>query len=298
MPCYHPLPAWFSRHVNPTGKRSIVFNVRDAATDQKVELPCGRCLGCRLERSRQWAMRCMHEAKTHEDNLFVTLTYDDEHLPLTEQGLPTLNVRDFQLFMKRLREKYDHPIRFFQCGEYGEKTKRPHHHALLFGHRFSDMRLLNRASASGARLYSSESLDKLWGLGFCTIGEVNFESASYVARYAMKKVYGPAAAEWYAGRLPEYLTMSRRPGIGSNFFDRYNQEIYQRDSCIVNGKEVKPPKYYDQKMHLLEPETMLSIKDARKLASSKNPNNKPARLRVRERTATHKFNLLQETRKL
>lgn len=272
-----------------------MFNMRDASSE-KLEVPCGRCIGCRLERSRQWAMRCLHETMSHDDSIFVTLTYDDAHLPRTPEGLPTLDPRHFQLFMKRLRASIDQPIRYFQCGEYGENLERPHHHALLFGHRFPDQRLLTQRD--NQRLYQSETLDRLWGHGFCTYGEVSFESASYVARYSMKKVIGPGAKDWYRGRVPEFLTMSRRPGIGSTFFDRNKSTMYNRDSCIINGREVKPPRYYDSKMHLLEPDLMLSVKDARKLASASNAENKPARLRVRERTATHKFNQYTQSKPL
>lgn len=300
MPCYHPIPGWFSRHVNASGKRSIVFNVRDAATDQKTEVPCGQCLGCRLERSRQWAMRCMHEAKLHEDNCFITLTYSDAYLSLLPQGRDgkaSLDPRDFVLFMKRLRKAYDHPIRFFHCGEYGEQTERPHHHALLFGHRFDDLQLQSGRRTDGQQGISPE-LERLWGYGHCYVGDCTFESASYVARYSMKKITGPGADDHYQGRQPPYLTMSRRPGIASNFFDKYNAEIYNRDSCLINGREVKPPKFYDNKLEKLDQEQFLIVKDARKLAQSSNANNKPARLRVRERTATHRYQLFSQRNKL
>lgn len=299
MPCYHPLPGWFSKTINASGKRSIVFNIRDGAADLKAEIPCGRCLGCRLERSRQWAIRCMHEARLHQDNAFVTLTYNDEQLaqlPLASTGKPSLNPRHFVLFMKRLRKEFGEGIRFFQCGEYGEKTLRPHHHALLFNLRFPDQRLWSGSNSH--RTYVSEQLESLWGHGICTIDEVNFATASYVARYSMKKVFGPAADEHYQGRQPEYLTMSRRPGIGSGFFDKYQEEIYNRDSCIVNGRQVKPPSYYDNKLAKLDDERFLIIKDARKLAAKSNANNKPERLRVRERTATHRLKTYNERKTL
>lgn len=270
--------------------------MRDASSDAKTEVPCGRCIGCRLERSRQWALRCMHEAKLHEDNCFVTLTYDDANLPRLASGLATLRPKDMQDFLKRLRKRYDHPIRFFQCGEYGDQTFRPHHHALLFGHVFPDQRL--RSGDSSQRQYTSSQLDELWGHGFCTIDEVNFATAAYVARYSMKKVTGPLAKDHYQGRTPEFLTMSRRPGIATNFFDQFQVEIYNRDSCLVNGREVKPPKFYDNKLQKLDDELHMRIKDARKLASAINENNKPARLRVRERIATHKFNQYSARKKL
>ncbi|AXH77424.1 MAG: replication initiator protein [Microviridae sp.] len=241
----------------------------------------------------------MHEAKLHEDNCFITLTYDDDHLALlpgADDNQPSLYPRHFVLFMKRLRKEYGEGLRFFQCGEYGDNTFRPHHHALLFNLRFPDQRLWN--SQSSSRTYTSESLNKLWGHGFCTIGEVNFASASYVARYSMKKVFGPEAESWYQGRVPEYLTMSRRPGIGAGFFDKYQSEIYARDSCLINGREVKPPKFYDNKLERLDQDLFLTIKDSRKLAATSNANNKPERLRVRERNATHRLKQYSERKKL
>src|SRR4051794_29862641 len=103
MPCFRPLKGYRARVTNPdTGKRSIVFNARKGFNDLPVDLPCGQCIGCRLERSRQWAIRCSHEAKLHEENCFITLTYAPEHLP--PGG--TLVVKDFQDFMKRLRFEF------------------------------------------------------------------------------------------------------------------------------------------------------------------------------------------------
>ena len=125
--------------------------------DKPVELPCGRCIGCKLERARQWAVRCMHEAALHEANCFVTLTYEDDKLP-PDGGL---RPRDFVLFMKRLRKRYGNGIRFFHCGEYGEKFLRPHHHVLLFNHDWPDKRVC-RTSKSGESLYSSGELESLW----------------------------------------------------------------------------------------------------------------------------------------
>ena len=174
----------------------MIFNPKYAyQADQPEKLPCGQCVGCRLERSRQWAIRCMHEAQMHEDNCFITLTFNPESLD--DRSNPwSLDVRDFQLFMKRLRKKYGAGIRFYHCGEYGELNKRPHYHACIFGFDFPDKRLW-KVTNSGHRLYISESLDELWPFGFCTIGNVTFESAAYVARYIMKKVNGDAAADHY-----------------------------------------------------------------------------------------------------
>lgn len=194
MPCFKPLDAFISKHYHPdTGKRSILFGVPgNVMAFDSVKLPCGQCVGCRLERSRQWALRCMHESKLHDRNCFITLTYDEAHLP-PDRGL---HYRDFQLFMKRLRKRFGDNIRFYMCGEYGEKVGRPHFHACLFGHDFDDKKLWSTTPAK-SKLYRSESLEELWPNGFSSVGDVTFESAAYVARYITKKITGEAAESHY-----------------------------------------------------------------------------------------------------
>ena len=156
MSCYSPLIGYRSRFTNPsTGKRNIVFSLREALDDQVIKIPCGQCIGCRLKRSASWAIRCVHEASLHEKNCFITLTFNNEWLP--KDG--SLDVRDFQLFMKRLRKKYGEGIRFFHCGEYGEKFRRPHYHACLFNFDFPDREIWS--VRRGFELYTSESLAEL-----------------------------------------------------------------------------------------------------------------------------------------
>jgi len=267
MPCFYPLKGYRSRTVGPSGKRSIVFNSKLGLLDQKIEVPCGRCIGCRLERSRQWAIRCIHEASLHEKNCFITLTYNEEN----DTSFGSLVKRDFQLFMKKLRKKYG-KIRYFHCGEYGEKLGRPHYHALLFGFDFPDRR---SHLVSGSLVESSDSLNEIWGKGFCTLGDVTFESAAYVARYIVKKVTGDKAIDHYnsvdfdtgeitSEKYPEYVTMSRRPGIASGWFDKYADEIYSTDSVVIRGLEMKPPKFYDAKAAALDEALMRQIKHYRK----------------------------------
>lgn len=251
MPCYHPMVGYRSREFTKNGKRKIVFNPKYAVDDGEVTVACGQCLGCRLERSRQWAIRCMHEAQMHDHNCFITLTYNEENLPYP----PSLNVKHYQDFMKRFRKKYsDAKIRFYHCGEYGDENQRPHYHAIIFGFDFPD-KVLFKESFNGDNYYISESLNKLWGKGYCIIGEVTFESAAYVARYIMKKVNGDKAEDHYTtvdpdtGELfsikPEYTTMSRRPGIGRDWYDKYKSDVYPSDFVIVRGRRMRPPKYYD-----------------------------------------------------
>lgn len=263
-----------------------------------VEVPCGQCVGCRLERSRQWAIRCYHEAQLHEENAFITLTYDDDHLP---EG-STLVKKHYQDFMKRLRFRYrDRTIRYFQCGEYGETTHRPHYHACLFGFDFTDKRLFS--TRGGVRLYTSDELNLIWGMGHCTVGEVTFQSAAYVARYIMKKVTGDEAEKHYEildpdtgeiySREPEYTTMSRRPGIGKGWLEKYHDEVYPSDFIVVNGVRMQPPKYYDAQ----QPEESLEwLKHARvKRAASRAHDNTPERLRTREKVKKAQLGHLKRT---
>ena len=292
MACYKPLEAWRSKEKNEgTGKRSLVFNWKQALEpDSPIEIPCGQCIGCRLERSRQWAMRCLHEASLHERNCFLTLTFSPEHIT-TRDNPWSVDVRDFQLFMKRLRKRYGSKIRFFHCGEYGEKNLRPHYHAILFNHDFDDRTLFK--VNNGHPLYISEELSSLWPFGFATIGDVTFESAAYVARYVMKKVTGDAAEEHYkridpdTGELidvkPEYTTMSRRPGIAADWIAKYVDDVYPKDFVIVNGKKVRPPKFYDAYLDKVNPFEHDWVKDNRIIDGRKySANNTPERLKVRE----------------
>ena len=191
MPCYKPLRGYRSNTKTQTGKRSIVFNPRHGFIDQPQDVPCGQCIGCRLERSRQWAIRIVHESQMHEQSYFLTLTYNNEFLPKTG----SLQKADVQLFMKRLRKKFGKGIRYYYCGEYGEKFHRPHYHLIIFGCEFPDKILWK--IERGNRLWISEDLNKLWKKGYCSIGMVTFESAAYVARYVTKKITGKQANQHY-----------------------------------------------------------------------------------------------------
>lgn len=302
MPCFKPLTAYYSKHINPSGKRGMVFNPRQAeAPDDPIDLPCGQCVGCRLERSRQWAIRCIHEAQLHEDNCFITLTFNPESLAARENP-GSLRKKDFQDFMKRLRKHFTHTkIRFFHCGEYGEKYGRPHYHAILFGLDFDDKELIN--VLNGHRLYRSPTLEKLWPFGYSSIGNVTFESAAYVARYIMKKVTGEHAENHYQyvdqdtgellEQIPEYTTMSRRPGIASGWFDTYADDVYPSDFVTVRGKKMRPPKFYDKLMEQTRPYEMEDIKADRMAAANvHNENTTPERLAVREKVQKLKLTKL------
>lgn len=262
MACYHPLAGYIGPR-NENGKRPIVFSKENDVKGQ-VLIPCGRCVGCQLERARQWAMRAWHESKLYQENSFVTVTYNDDCIP--ENG--SLVLRHHQLFMKRLRERLEFPIRFMMCGEYGETTGRPHYHYLLFGWYPTDGKLY--AAPNGNKVYTSRWLDDIWGFGDCKVGAVTFESAGYVARYTMKKLSDNKLSQVYEGREPEFFLMSRRPGIGRAWAEKYYMNWYQGDYSIVNGHKVKPPKYYDSIVEKFSPEVMRRVKADRKSARTQD----------------------------
>jgi hypothetical protein len=281
MPCYHPIDAWRSA-------KGVFF--RDTIDADKIRLPCGRCIGCRLERSRQWAVRLVHEKRFHDSSSFITLTYDEEHIP----GDGSLNVKHFQDFMKRLRKSEGaNKIRFFHAGEYGEKRGRPHYHAIIFGQDFLDSAVEFEVSDRGDRTFRSSRLSRLWPFGLNRVGEVTFESCAYVARYVTKKVTGPQARDHYericerTGEIfdlkPEYMTCSKKPGIGFRHFEKYRDEIYPADEVISRGFPSKPPKYYDRMLEKCDPEMYLELKDQRECALALAPEDRtPDRLAVRE----------------
>lgn len=285
MPCYHPLRAWRS----PKG---VAFKPSIDASE--IRLPCGSCIGCRLERSRQWALRLVHENRFHSESAFITLTYSDEHIP--RDG--SLDLKHWQDFMKRLRKHASacgYPkLRFFHAGEYGEKFGRPHYHAILFGYSFREDAVDVEVSDRGDRTWSSPLLSDLWKFGLNRVGEVSFESCAYVARYVTKKITGPSARDHYeridphSGEIfqlkPEYCTMSRRPGIGAAHFEKFRPEIFPADECVVRGKLCKPPRFYDRLLEKSDPVMYSHIKDQREcaleLASKKDRSER--RLEERE----------------
>lgn len=234
-------------------------------------------------------MRCVHEASLYERNCFITLTYNDEHVP-PGGGL---QVKDFQDFMKRLRFRYGSGIRFFHCGEYGEKFSRPHYHACLFNFDFPDKELWK--NERDVKLYRSEALEDLWeDRGFCTVGDVTFESAAYVARYITKKVTGDRADAHYGDRRPEYTTMSRRPGIGKGWFERFASDVFPSDEVVVRGKEMKPPKYYDRLFEVAYPSDYAKVKLKRTIEGKFFSQLEPeTRLSVREEVKNLTFKLLK-----
>lgn len=302
MTCFHPIPAYRSVEVNPaTGKRGLVFNSKSPlrlAEGLSFSVPCGRCIGCRLDRTRDWAVRCSHENQFHGQSSFLTLTYNKKNIPDDY----SVDVPTHQKFMKRLREKHGQ-VRFFACGEYGSEEGafpyQPHYHYLIFGWRPGD--LVKWKKTEFGQLYTSAELERLWPFGFSTVGNVTFKSAGYCARYVTKKITGDIAADHYSrihpisGRPvqvePEFALQSRRPGLGDAWYSTFKSEIYPSDFCVIEGKKYPVPKYYVKKY---EEEERTRIKRRRKIESNKHrADSTSARLRVREQVQVARANLLK-----
>lgn len=322
MACYHPLKAWqigFNESGKPkykitsydtkylvrnkngdwiSAKESISSDMFNPKIKEFIEIPCGKCIGCRLHYSAQWAQRCMLEAGRHEKNCFITLTYDNKHIPecnpiCDDNGLVIasspyhpLKKSDFQEFMKRFRQrlvddyKREHKdwkkeelprIRFFACGEYGseENTKRPHYHAIIFGYNFDSDRYIFRKNFRGDTLYRSDLLESLWTYGISTVAECSFDTCAYVARYILKKQYGKGASIYEDLNIPpEFTVMSRRPGIARDYYEENKDKIYEYQEIFIADKnkgslKLRPSKYYDRLYDVDYPERMKEIKEER-----------------------------------
>lgn len=293
MACFQPLKAY------KAVDGGITFNPHRALIEgSSIVVPCGGCIGCRLEKAQEWATRCMHEAQMHQVNSFITLTYSDQAVPIDY----SVKLRDWQLFMKRLRKYYTGTtIRYFACGEYGDKFLRPHYHALLFGMDFPD-KIFVRKTKRGDRIYTSETLQFLWPAGSHEIGTVTYKSAGYVARYQMKKIGGDSADDHYSrvspidGQTyrvdPEFAVMSRRPGLGTTWYEKYKDDAFKfthskegrivdgSEFLVIDGRKVKPPQFYVNK---LEEDYQKKLKRLRVLFSNRNKEDRTkARLAIRE----------------
>ncbi len=276
MGCYHPLSAVITNLQSPRDDaKSRTVRVLGAyhgtvpgllPNEQHVLLPCGQCIFCRLRRSLEWTIRCYHEQSLLGPGSFLTLTFNDDHVPRLPDGQLTLQYRPFQLFMKRLRKAFPHVrFRFVMCGEYGSCTQRPHYHAMLFGFRFPDLQPFGG-------YYRSAALERLWPYGHSLIGDLVPGSINYVCRYNLKKITGAKADEWYKGRVPEFVRASNRPGIGAGWLDTFYGDVYKvdlfteqvlRDSARYLGRDCRPPKYYDKLIKLDKPGLWDAIHKAR-----------------------------------
>lgn len=330
MPCFRPLQARYS--IQEDGKKDIRFSNRlndsrlwqedkfpeviewqDRDTGELMEshpinLDCGKCVGCKLSRSKQWAVRCYHESLMYDDNIFITFTYDNEHLPY--RGM--LVKKDIQDFNKRLRIEFQRgveyvrdgevyatdvrdTIRVFYCGEYGDLRLRPHFHGIYFNLDFKDKYVYQKRGQY--TYYRSDTLERIWSKGMVIIGEVTLASAAYVARYCMKKVNGKNSDQVYrridqdTGEvyyLPkEFSQPSNRPGIGATWWNKYAMsDVYSRDELVVEGYRTKIPRYYDKLLEKRDPDLLEALKIARmENAQKRKAENVHSRLVVKEKIA-------------
>lgn len=352
MACFYPVTAYQLKHTD--GTSTVQFKpFKGSRTGSQIQLPCGGCLGCRIDRSQMWALRCVHESQQHEYSSFVTLTYNDSSL----NGERSLNKRDFKLFMKRLRKRlygnYKSKISYFHCGEYGEVCKicgksrfycrkdrthsfdptlgRPHHHACIFGVDFDDKYVWD--TRRGSRLYRSKMLEELWSrlilktevddydddivfkkgnrfykrLGFCTVGDVNFKSAAYVARYCTKKITGSRSSDHYTvvnretGEIrkciPEYNTQSNRPALGERWFRAGGREdCFPKDFVTNNGRRYAVPRYYRLLLERDDPGMAERIKEKRRLTAETKGRKSLKQCRDTDLTWQQKMSFIHERR--
>lgn len=287
MSCYHPFIGIPTGELTVNGKKKYLIKSSKLAADQLIELkdkeniliPCGKCLGCRLDYSRKWADRMMLELETEKKGIFLTLTYDDDHIPFSETDdgklSYTLEKRDCQLFIKRLRKYYsDIRIRFFLAGEYGSQTFRPHYHCILFGICIDDVGdcVIHGMNELNQPYYVSDKIAKIWKNGFVLLSDVSWATCAYVARYVVKKATGVDKDIYLSiGKRPEFVLMSRRPGIGAKYFEEHKDCI---DLSNINlstpdgGLKISIPKYYLKKIQLSDPCRYDSIMEDRKRFAS------------------------------
>lgn len=296
MPCYHLIKVYRSKEGRNkgTGKWPITFDKTKGYEDLQIVIPCGKCIGCRLEKSRNWAMRCEKEAQLHDENYFLTLTYNEDNCNMS------LNREDITKFLKKIRQdlirkngKSD--FKYFQCGEYGDLLQRPHHHICLFNYSIDDKVFIK--AHKGNNYYVSPYIEKKWKHGFHWISDFSFETAAYTARYVCKKITGEKAEEHYQGRMPEYVTMSRRPAIAYDWYKKYANGIYDNDKIVIrNNYTCKPPRYFDKKFEEFDREEFERVKIKRKIKQRKlNIDDSPERLEAGEYIKNNKYKTLKRS---
>lgn len=284
MYCYHPLKGWYLGD-GSSGKRKFKVTkysvdhlekidgdwkpVYDSFINQSwkngrpaitkyIDIPCGQCIGCRLQRSREWANRLMMELESHDKAVFVTLTYDNDHLRFFEGvnsvtgelvNTAGLVLEDLQKFIKDLRNKYrSDRIRYFACGEYGDQSSRPHYHLIIFGYEPPDLNYYK--FSQGYTYFTSNEIAQLWPYGFNVVAQVTWESCAYTARYVVKKLNGDLGQVYEDLNIkPPFIIMSTRPGIGYEYYKKH-KEMFRDDQkyyylSTKNGSiQFSKPRYF------------------------------------------------------
>lgn len=269
MPCYHPIDAYHY----PNAGRVRFSRPQDGRLWKAVTVPCNHCIGCRTDRLQDWTNRAVLESQMHHDNCFITLTYDDEHLPLGY----SLNPDDLVKFFKRLRSWIaanvpgNPKIKFRACGEYGDTTFRPHYHVLLHGWMPPDLQQWHQDPKTGHWTFTSEILDNIWKNGGTKTGSITAESAAYVNGYINKKfktddqsdydITDPRTGKTYK-RHPEFQRTSI--GYARSYYEKYKSDIYPADNIVIAGKQVSVPRYFDRLLGEEDPAELERLKEQRK----------------------------------
>lgn len=281
MPCFSlqlavPMPGRTRTGKTPykfIGKASSYHTRYQGTPTGALLLPCRQCIGCRLEKSRQWATRLLHETEFHKGAIFLTLTYDENNVP--KNG--SLNKTHLRTFFNDLRSRNSYygkdKIKYFACGEYGDRTGRPHYHAALYGGLSVHDPLCDpeEPSRSGDPQYSHPDLSKVWTHGRHRFSAHNFETAAYVARYVLKKISGVSSALHYGERTPEFQSCSN--GLGKGHFQSWLPDIYPSDHVVLPERGAfMPPPYYDRLLEKVDPVLFQKVKKSRAEAQEKmNP---------------------------
>lgn len=235
-------------HPDRPNRRLVMSPTDSFDGGKRYVVPCGNCMSCRLNRARERAVRGVHESKMHKSNLFLTLTYDPEHLP---EDL-SVSLPHHQQFCRSLRY-HAGPFRYDMCAEYSPLRMRAHYHYIGYGLALPDLVPWGR-SKSDELLYTSATLDKAWGKGLAFVGEVNMQSIEYVNRYTQKKILEAEQPEdvlafngltgEFSRLAPEFRRSSTDPGIGIPFFERWRSDFARGDFCVINGRKYPVPQLY------------------------------------------------------
>ncbi len=299
MPCYHPTRAAYEAPHPPRLWAPIA--------DCNISIPCGKCIGCRTARATDWAHRCAHEAKQHEHNLFLTLTYNDESLP----GQRHLRAEHLQRFIKRLRKNAtsrntelittrpdgrSNGIRYFACGEYGENNDRPHYHALLFNLGCRDSRPV------GKDLFESDTLTELWKeneqqFGLVKFGNATPAAASYIAQYSMKKIGAGDHDSDGVWRPAPFLRMSTKPAIGTLWLEK-NYSDLTHGYLVADNKRNKIPRAYLKKLKASNPLLSEQIQYNKSKHLIQNPNQNTSERLIAGEIIHKRYKQLTESRNL
>lgn len=250
------------------------------------EIPCGHCIGCRLNYSKQWAVRLMCELPYHKEAWFLTLTYNDENIPTTVHDGKVrhpLVKKDVQLFLKRLRKRFPpNSVHYYCCGEYGSLTHRPHYHMILFldvplEETTRSKNILHKVQ-NGNRYYVNDFIQSIWyrpgnprqSAGFHYLANVSFDCCSYVANYVTKKLNGGMSYEEF-GLTNVFAIMSQKPAIGRQFFEDHESDIYEQYSFLVPNMDkplrIRPPHYWDNLFDIEHHEELCDYKAVKKKAA-------------------------------